>query len=312
MHADVIVLTHKKELKSISVTDLKLREINFTNWFCPITDHVILASHDGTVKSGICSEVIIHNPNNPWWESDQLQLPKSNICTFRKRQCFCNADLKSPKAIHKKIYKQFLKIAEFKDYPYVDPDDKIYAIVGKQYLESPHFEFHIDIGKRCNFDCSYCPPTIHDNFSPFLTFNSLEKLIDMVEDTLIGNPKDKKCILTGGEPTLFKELLPLIDLLQSKNYKVIINTNGSASKSLLTKLIEKHVILIVSLHNEFTNKKLMEKIKNIKEIYPKSVDIKYMGKTDIDFYTSAITIIGKDNMNVYPLYNKTDDKGYKL
>ena len=312
MFADIVVLTHKKELKSISITDLKLRQIDFTNWFCPITDHVMIASHDGSFKSGVCSEIHLHTPDNPWWNVDSLKLPRNTICSFRRKQCFCAADLKSPKAIHKSIYKYFLKVAECKDYPYITNDEKIYAIVAKNYLINPAFEFHIDIGKKCNFDCSYCPPNIHDNFSPFLSLESLNKLICMVEDTNADSLKNKKCILTGGEPTLFKELLPLIDILHSKGYRVLINTNGTASRKLLTELLDKNVTILVSLHNEFTNTKLMEKIKTLKKEYSHLVDIKYMGKTDIDFYTTAVNIIGKDSMTVYPLYDKTNDEGYKL
>lgn len=312
MFADVVVLTHKNEIKSISVTDLKLRQIDFTNWFCPITDHVILASHDGNLKSGICKEVQMHWPSNPWWEADSLQMPVRNICSFKKKQCFCNADLKAPKAFSQIVYKKFLERAEYKDYPYVDDDDKIYAIVGKYYLKRPFFEFHIDIGKKCNFDCSYCPAYIHDNFSPFLSLKSLEKLINMVEDTLSSNPKDKKCILTGGEPTLYKDLISLIDILQEKEYKIIINTNGTASKKLLKELLDKNVFLIISLHNEFTNDKLMEKVSSLQKNYKNLIDIKYMGETNIEFFERAKKIIGGSNMDVYPVYDKSNEESYKL
>jgi organic radical activating enzyme len=311
MYADVVVLTHKKEIRSISVSDLKNKQIDFTNWFCPITDHVVNATHDGTFKSGICNEIQIHGPKNPWWDTNKLNLPKNTICSFRKKQCFCNADLKSPKAKNKAIYNTFLKIATYKDYPYIDEQDEIYAVVGKNYLLNPLFEFHIDIGKRCNFDCSYCPSTIHDNHSPFLSLDSLKKLIDMVEATIYNQNKIKRCILTGGEPTLFKDIIKLIDLLQSKNYKIIINTNGTASKKLLTQLLEKNVLLIISLHNEFTNTKLIEKINKLKIDYPSLIDIKYMGQKDIEFYTSTIKILGEENIKVYPVYDKTGDD-YKL
>ena len=39
---------------------------------------------------------------------------------------------------------------------------------------------HVDwfIGKRCNFDCDYCPDGLHDNYSPHYKFENTKKLID--------------------------------------------------------------------------------------------------------------------------------------
>lgn len=31
------------------------------------------------------------------------------------------------------------------------------------------FQVTWDLGRRCNYDCSYCPITRHDNFSPHAT-----------------------------------------------------------------------------------------------------------------------------------------------
>ena len=34
-----------------------------------------------------------------------------------------------------------------------------------------------NLGKRCNYDCSYCPSSIHDSFSPHTDINILEGVI---------------------------------------------------------------------------------------------------------------------------------------
>ena len=36
---------------------------------------------------------------------------------------------------------------------------------------------HVDwfLGRRCNFDCVYCPPTIHDSTSSYPDFKKLQK-----------------------------------------------------------------------------------------------------------------------------------------
>ena len=35
------------------------------------------------------------------------------------------------------------------------------------------FQVTWDLGRRCNYDCTYCPVTRHDNFSPHATLDEL-------------------------------------------------------------------------------------------------------------------------------------------
>ena len=44
----------------------------------------------------------------------------------------------------------------------------------------PHIQQSVkvewNLGKRCNYDCSYCPPVIHDNTSPHTDIQILKML----------------------------------------------------------------------------------------------------------------------------------------
>ena len=42
------------------------------------------------------------------------------------------------------------------------------------------FQITWDLGRRCNYDCSYCPPHRHDNFSRHATFDELKSSVDFV------------------------------------------------------------------------------------------------------------------------------------
>ena len=41
-------------------------------------------------------------------------------------------------------------------------------------LTGNNFQVTWDLGRRCNYDCSYCPVTRHDNFSPHATLDELK------------------------------------------------------------------------------------------------------------------------------------------
>ena len=63
-----------------------------------------------------------------------------------------------------------------------------------------------NLGKRCNYDCSYCPSSIHDNTSPHTDTEILKSTVDKL--MTLGKPI--RLSFTGGEPTVhprFKELL---------------------------------------------------------------------------------------------------------
>lgn len=81
-----------------------------------------------------------------------------------------------------------------------------------------------NLGKRCNLDCSYCPASIHDNFSPHTDINVLEKTIDRLCEL----EKPLRISLTGGEPCVHPDIEDLLEYMKRKNvFWVNITTNGT-------------------------------------------------------------------------------------
>ena len=111
-----------------------------------------------------------------------------------------------------------------------------------------------NLGKRCNYDCSYCPTSIHDNFSPHTDINVLEQTIDR----LCKLDKPLRISLTGGEPCVHPDIEDLFDYMKRKNiFWVNLTTNGTRSASwyLQNEMFFNHIVF--SLHFEHDWQRVM-------------------------------------------------------
>jgi len=94
--------------------------------------------------------------------------------------------------------------------------------------------FWLVLNESCNNRCLFCyakksSHNFHLSFSP----NYARKVIDMM-----AKQKVKKCLLIGGEPTLYPQLFFLISYLKKNKIKSVLITNGRllANKSFVKRL----------------------------------------------------------------------------
>ena len=81
-----------------------------------------------------------------------------------------------------------------------------------------------NLGKRCNYDCSYCPSSIHDNTSPHTDLETMKKAIDKL--MTLGKPI--RLSFTGGEPCVNPKFQELIMYARHKGVSWIsVTTNGT-------------------------------------------------------------------------------------
>jgi organic radical activating enzyme len=108
------------------------------------------------------------------------------------------------------------------------------------------------LGNTCNYNCSFCPSSIKDGSQRWLDINdyisTCTRLINQAEH------KNKKIVFqfTGGEPTLFKDLLLLIEFIKEKGHYVNLISNGSRTLRWWEELADKNLVdyLIISAHTE--------------------------------------------------------------
>lgn len=125
-----------------------------------------------------------------------------------------------------------------------------------------------DLGRRCNYDCSYCPSHRHDNFSPHATLDDLKKSADFIFEysKLVSKyriNKDFHISFTGGEPTVNPKFIEFAKYVRDKyqtdykehfNLKLDLTTNGAMSYSTAQAIIENFDYVTVSYHAEAVTK----------------------------------------------------------
>lgn len=122
-----------------------------------------------------------------------------------------------------------------------------------------HIKVEWNLGKRCNYDCSYCPAAIHDNESPHTDLAILKRTVDK----LVTLPKPVRLSLTGGEPCVHPHIEQLIQYIKSKNMWLSITTNGTRKP--LWYSMQQVDQYVFSLHFEYDWTNVLYTIKNVND-----------------------------------------------
>ena len=101
-----------------------------------------------------------------------------------------------------------------------------------------------NLGKRCNLDCTYCPSSIHDNFSPHTDINLLKATVDK----LVTLQKPVRISLTGGEPCVHPKIDELLDYMSKKISWINVTSNGTRNPEWYVNQPVSHYVF--SLHFE--------------------------------------------------------------
>jgi MoaA/NifB/PqqE/SkfB family radical SAM enzyme len=130
-----------------------------------------------------------------------------------------------------------------------------------------------NIGKRCNYDCSYCPESIHDNYSPHTPIDLLEATVDKLSEL----PKPVRISFTGGEPAVHPDFESLLEYCKRKNiYWVNLTTNGTRTANwyLNHEMFINHIVF--SLHFEHDWKRIVRTI------------LEYYDSTEREFFVNIM------------------------
>lgn len=121
------------------------------------------------------------------------------------------------------------------------------------------------IGKRCNYDCSYCSGFTHDNYSSHIEIEKAFNFLDQLEKYAIEQKKDFKLQITGGEPFVHPHFLEILKYAKSKNKitELVVTTNGSLPYDVYKIASEYLTNMTISLHLEQSDSIINNTIKKI-------------------------------------------------
>jgi organic radical activating enzyme len=138
--------------------------------------------------------------------------------------------------------------------------------VGKElieiYAKEPYLAVTWQVNNYCNFRCSYCNPGNWGGANPNngnldTYIQNLDRIIDKYTD--IGY-KQFKFFFSGGEPTAWRNFIPICEFLHSKveNLTLAVNTNLSRPLGWWEKHYHLFDDIVASFHVEFSNKQKYE------------------------------------------------------
>ena len=126
-----------------------------------------------------------------------------------------------------------------------------------------------NLGKRCNYDCSYCPSSIHDNTSPHTDLEVLKKAVD----NLVSLGKPIRLSFTGGEPTVHPQFRELVQYAKYKGVPWIsVTTNGTRTYEFYSSLpVDQYVF---SIHFEYDWHRVSSTLRKLRDM----TNIKLVGQ----------------------------------
>ena len=132
-----------------------------------------------------------------------------------------------------------------------------------------------DIGPRCNFSCSYCPPRLHDKVSQHKSLEELQRIWSNLYKKTVHRGKSYRVDFTGGEVTLNPNFLPFIRWMRV-NYsdisEISFSTNGTASIDYYREAI--HYVNDITFSSHFEFAKFDKLWKNILKTHIASVKLR--------------------------------------
>jgi len=229
-----------------STDDLVGQRLNsFLGWYCGLGSENLFVDMDGNIFGASCR--VGGTLGNIY---EDFEIPSAWIKCNRSL-CSCGADLFIPKAKNRESLGLLRKTRGLAS----QNEKKCAEITSFAAIERTHSskqkQIYWEIGRRCNYDCSYCWPFIHNKTD---RHKSLQELVSATEKVLQKFAKGSlvNFIISGGEPSLNPDFLPWARFIASLGHHLSVHSNGSRLPDFYRELIY-FGDLNLSAHFEFVD-----------------------------------------------------------
>lgn len=121
------------------------------------------------------------------------------------------------------------------------------------------FQVIWDLGRKCTYSCTYCPPHRQNKFAPYVAMDELKNTYEFVKEYCdiydfyrVDKPM-KSISFTGGEPTVHPDFFPFVDWAKgnaTEDYDFGLTTNGAFSKRRAQQIKDLNLCGTISYHPE--------------------------------------------------------------
>ena len=147
--------------------------------------------------------------------------------------------------------------------------------VTSRWLHQNSIKIEWNIGKRCNYDCSYCPSSIHDNTSLHTDIEILKATVDQLSS--LGKPI--RLSFTGGEPCVHPKFSELVKYCKHVGVSWIsVTTNGTLPYEFYSVLEADQIVF--SIHLEFDWRRVFNTVESVVDLTNKKVIAQIMAHHD--------------------------------
>ena len=132
--------------------------------------------------------------------------------------------------------------------------NNVYPIHVKRSVPQPFKVINWKLHNVCNYSCSFCGKENNSGNERWFTLEKYKSIVDKIAEACVGTPF--YIVYTGGEPTLYPELMELLHYSKSKGAWNILISNGSRTMRWWTEFAKIDNILIqliLTYHTEQTD-----------------------------------------------------------
>ena len=177
-----------------------------------------------------------------------------------------------------------------------------------------YFSLNWQLSVRCNYDCMYCSPEWHDDHSVHHSMETMQQAWIKIYSQTQHLQLPYKIAFTGGELTTNKHFLPFLGWLktnyESRLFKILITTNGSATYKYYYKMFQYVDNIAFSVHSEHIDEqKFFDTVIRLQKTIPPdkflqvAIMDEFWNQERIPRYTELL-----QKHNVSYLINKIDHK----
>lgn len=148
-----------------------------------------------------------------------------------------------------------------------------------------------EIGRRCNYDCSYCEATRHNNHSRHRNMDEMKSTLEFIKEYIKLYNYDRANInFTGGEPTNNPIFFEFADYAKMQGFNLGLTTNGAYSPKYIDNIEKNFNWVTVSYHAEADDRLKNMVLNNIKELHNRKIGLSVNVMMHTDYWEETVKV----------------------